>query len=228
MAANHASNIATMTSNSTASNNTTDAKETPRIGTVQQPLSSLHAFPPELRELIYEFAVVSPDYIPSRVDVRDVIKVTAGTSRIAEGEEKNSSTTTSTRTTSGKTSTKLHQQHQILPSQPPLSRTDRSTRAEVLRVFYKRNTFLFRATPLVPNPLRASLTSTGLLLDSSSGSSSSAGREKGKEEYAMGAARYISRIAIERSVRKSCATVQHVEDLSSSSSGALALGGRRA
>ena len=46
--------------------------------------------------------------------------------------------------------------------QPPLSQTDRATRAEVLPIFYGRNTFLFRITPLVRSPLQSWLDVTGL------------------------------------------------------------------
>ena len=56
--ADQASTSATMPSDHT---NTT----TSRIGTIEQPHSRLHALPIELRAMIHEYAVISPDYIPA-------------------------------------------------------------------------------------------------------------------------------------------------------------------
>jgi hypothetical protein len=170
--ANQASTFITMPSNSTATT-TKSPFENARIRTIAQPHSRLHALPAEICDMIYEFAVVSPDYLPASITTRTV--------RVRESL------------------TAERSQTRILPSQPPLSCTDRQIRTEVLRVFYQRNTFVFPITPLMQNPLYCWL----FVLRPG-------GATLGRDAYAGGAARLIERVAIERKVRQSC--VQHVED----------------
>jgi len=63
--------IAIMPSDSTTTSSNS------RIGATEQPYSRLHALPPEIRDLIYAFAVVSPDHIPAGIAARK-IKVVPG------------------------------------------------------------------------------------------------------------------------------------------------------
>jgi len=87
---------------------------------------------------------------------------------------------------------------------------------EVLRIFFQRNTFVFRVTELVERPLEVWLGATGMRFGSGSGGAFGSGsRDDGNDgyEYAGGAARLIERVAIEREVPKTC-VVQRVEDRS--------------
>jgi hypothetical protein len=137
--------------------------------------------------MIYAFAVVSPDHIPAGIATRK-IKVPrpyaagGGGGGGGGGGDRASQ------------APKHQEYYRIFPSQPPFSCIDRRTRAEVLRIFYKRNTFLFRVTPLIQDPVCRWLEVM-----------------VGKTAYAGGAAKLIERVAVELEVRKSC--VQRVEDL---------------
>jgi hypothetical protein len=57
---------ATMPSDTGSTTITTTSKSR-RIGTIEQPHSRLHALPPEIRDMIYELVVVSPDHIPINI-----------------------------------------------------------------------------------------------------------------------------------------------------------------
>ena len=182
--ADQASTSATMPSDHT---NTT----TSRIGTIEQPHSRLHALPIELRAMIYEYAVISPDYIPA-ITAPIASRRTPVVPSHGKGIQNRGFLSTPA----------------PLPKEPQrthlttLSQTDRATRAEVLPIFYGRNTFLFRITPLVRSPLQSWLDVTG-----------SGGRTFfGEEDFAGGAAKWIERVAIERQVEKACVRMLHIED----------------
>ena len=142
--ADQASTSATMPSDHT---NTT----TSRIGTIEQPHSRLHALPIELRAMIYEYAVISPDYIPA-ITAPIASRRTPVVPSHGKGIQNRGFLSTPA----------------PLPKEPQrthlttLSQTDRATRAEVLPIFYGRNTLLFRITPLVRSPLQSWLDVTGL------------------------------------------------------------------
>ncbi|KAM0697679.1 hypothetical protein Q7P36_002533 [Cladosporium allicinum] len=187
--ADRASTSATMPSDHT---NTT----TSRIGTIEQPHSRLHALPIELRAMIYEYAVISPDYIPA---ITAPIAPRRTPEIPSRGKRFPSRGFLRTPAPLPKEPQRTHLT--TLP-QPPLSQTDRATRAEVLPIFYGRNTLLFRITPLVRSPLQSWLDVTG-----------SGGRAFfGEEDFAGGAARWIERVAIERQVEKACVRMLHIED----------------
>jgi hypothetical protein len=186
--------IAIMPSDSTTTSSNS------RIGATEQPYSRLHALPPEIRDLIYAFAVVSPDHIPAGIAARK-IKVVPGPPAAEGGGGGRSQQQKNTLSWhQAPEALKTQQYYRILPSQPPLSCTDRATRTEVLRIFYKRNTFLFRVTPQIPDPVCRWLQVMGL-----------GNTTFGRTAYAGGAAKLIERVAVERRVRKACVQVQHVE-----------------
>lgn len=129
-----------------------------------QPHSHFHDLPAEVRVMIYRLVVISPSPLPARILLRDV-------------EE----TTDSLRT---EESTTFITQYKITPEQPAISRTDRSIRDEVLRIFYTANTFLFRMHNYAYSPLHKWLEAT-------------------HANYTA-LARSIRHVALERSVKKKC------------------------
>jgi hypothetical protein len=195
----------------TGSTTITTTSKSRRIGTIEQPHSRLHALPPEIRDMIYELVVVSPDHIPINIAaVPTVNPPTSVPSRFAQARGSGRGFTTK-KPSKPRRQTPQRPSHNFLCAQPPLACIDRSTRTEVLRIFFQRNTFLFRVTSPVSKPLQTWLDATAPR-GVGSGSSRDDGNDDGYD-YAGGAARLIERVAIEREVPKTC-VVQRVEDRS--------------
>ena len=204
---------ATMPSDTGNTTTITTTSKSSRIGTIEQPHSRLHALPPEIRDMIYELAVVSPDHIPVNIAAVPTLNPPAPVpSRFAQARRGSGRGFTTK-----KPFRPLHRNpqrptsHNFLCYQPPLACIDRSTRTEVLRIYFQRNTFLFRVTSPVSKPLQTWLDATAPR-GVGSGSSGDDGNDDGYD-YAGGAARLIERVAIEREVPKTC-VVQRVEDRS--------------
>lgn len=141
-----------------------------------QPNSRLHRFPIELQGMIFAFVVISPTPIPARVHLKDVETPSdnADSNDDISNADSNDGSSPATFTTLVK----------IDPSQPALSRIDSHTRPIVLRIFYTKNTFLFRTHAYVEGPLRKWLDAT-------------------EHNYAP-EARMIRRVMLEMSVAKTC------------------------
>ena len=133
-----------------------DSTTPTRIGTIQQPHSRLHALPPEIRDMIYEYAIVSPNHIPTfNITTTTNVQTPVSTPTPQERWRRNPRgkfTLNNKSLDPSPRPPKPRRTHRVFITQPPLFYVDRSTRSELVRIYHRNNTFLFRITPLVRSP----------------------------------------------------------------------------
>jgi len=109
-----------------------DSTTPTRIGTIQQPHSRLHALPPEIRDIIYEYAIVSPDHIPTINITTTTNTQTAVSSPTPQGRWRRNARTRFTLNNKSLDPVarppKPRRTHRVFVPRPPLFYVDRSTR----------------------------------------------------------------------------------------------------